>query len=251
MCVIVYKPVGKKLPNLDILEKCFNKNPDGAGFMLPVNNKVVIHKGFMTFNDFKKDIERTLKRNHVKDVTKLPIVLHFRISTQGGKQAGLCHPYPMCRDYAKMRQLECESNIALCHNGIISSCSTNEFYGGHYDHKTKSWVTGKYQQLNYNDTMTFIKDYASLVIDNDIHFDKKKSKIELLERLCEYSKLAIMTCNGNVTLIGDFKEKNGIYYSNLYHFDQPKKEKTYYGFRTRDDFNTQEEYMAYLMDEEY
>lgn len=222
MCVIVYKPNGNKLPSKDTLKKCFEHNPDGAGYMLPVINengapKVLIRKGLMTFEAFIKSLNSAFKKYTI-DPINTPIVMHFRISTQGGVQKGLCHPYPVCEDYEKMRSLACLCNIGLCHNGIISRCSTSEFYGGsHYDYKTKKWIEPKKKQLDYNDTMTFIKDFASLIIDNDQDFASNDNKVKLLERLCEYSKLAIMTASGNVTLIGNFQNKNGIYYSNLYH----------------------------------
>ncbi len=248
MCVIVYKPLGKKLPSENTLKKCFEHNPDGAGYMLPINDKVVIHKGLMTFNDFKKDIEKVFRDNHI-NVEQTPIVLHFRISTQGGRQPGLCHPYPVCRSYEDMRALATECDIGLCHNGIISSCSTSSYYGGHWDKKTKSWVKGTPVQLDYNDTMTFIKDYASLVIDNDQYFAKNDAKCELLERLCEYSKLAIMNSKGFVKLIGQFFEKNGIYYSNMYHFDEPKK--VLNTFLTRRDFDNDDDYYKYLAGEDF
>lgn len=241
MCVIVYKPIGKKLPSTKTLKECFEHNPDGAGYMLPINNKAVIHKGFMNFNDFKEDIEKTIRDNKL-DVTSTPIVLHFRISTQGGKQAGLCHPFPICRDYAEMRKLDNTSDMALCHNGIISHCSTSSYYGGHYDFKTKSWNNGQFRELDYNDTMTFIKDYASLVIDNDPYFALNDNKCELLERLCEYSKLAIMNSKGYVKLIGQFFERKGIYYSNLNH----RKKSKLFNFKTCSQIIDDDEYFSYL-----
>lgn len=247
MCVIVYKPIGKKLPSENTLKKCFERNPDGAGYMLPINNKVVIHKGLMTFNDFKKDIEKLLHDNNIKDVKNIPIVLHFRISTQGGVQAGLCHPFPICRDYDNMRKLTNECDMALCHNGIISRCSKTET-GGHWDAKTMSW-TKSTKNLNFNDTMTFIKDYASLVIDNDMYFAKNDNKCELLEHLCEYSKLAIMNKKGFVKLIGQFYEKDGIYYSNLYHFDTPKINTQ--SFKTLRDCGKDDDYCSYLREVDF
>ena len=39
---------GIELPKKDVLESCWRKNPDGAGFMFNDCNKVVIMKGFMT-----------------------------------------------------------------------------------------------------------------------------------------------------------------------------------------------------------
>ena len=73
------------MPSQKDLIQCFKHNPDGAGYMLPINDKVVIRKGFMTFEEFKKDINKVVKDNHI-DPTETPIVLHFRISTQGGVQ---------------------------------------------------------------------------------------------------------------------------------------------------------------------
>lgn len=198
MCVIVYKPTKIKLPTEDTLKQCFKTNSDGAGYMLPLNNKVIIRKGFMTFNDFYNDFQSFTKDNNI-DVVNTPIVFHFRITTQGGVQKELCHPYPIADNYEDMRKLAHESNIALAHNGIISLTSS---FG---------------KNLKYNDTMTFIRDYASIIIDNDLFFGTKKNKCLLLERLIGSSKLAIMNKLGYVKLIGDFKQVNGIYYSNLNH----------------------------------
>ena len=251
MCVILYKPIGKKLPNTKVLKQCFDTNSHGAGYMLPINNNVVIRKGFMKFEDFKNDIMKTFSDYNL-DIEKTPVVIHFRISTQGGTQPELCHPYPICRDYNEMRLLNTECKMALAHNGIISRCSTSEYSLGHWDEKLKTWVNGAKRKLDYNDTMTFIKDYASLVIDNDLYFARNKNKCELLERLCEYSKLAIMNSKGFVKLIGQFHEKDGIYYSNLYSFYDNKKSSTPRGrFLTSRDFDDDDDYYAYLSRQDF
>ena len=77
--------------------------------------------------------------------------------------------------------------------------------------------------MNYNDTMTFIKDYASLIIDNDMYFARNKNKCKLLEKLIGFSKLAIMNKKGFVKLIGEFYQRNGVYYSNLHSFPSDDK----------------------------
>lgn len=221
MCVILYKPTGIKMPSRKDLKACFKANKDGAGYMLPFNDKVVIRKGFMTYEAFENDLINFVKTNKV-DPIKTPIICHFRISTQGGVNAPLCHPYPICDDYDEMRKLTNECDIALAHNGIISMCS--EGYGsqyGYWDKLTQKWVrTG---QPTYNDTMTFIKDYASIIIDNDLYFGRNANKCKLLERLIGYSKLAIMNKKGFVNLIGQFYERGGVYYSNLHAFPDEDK----------------------------
>lgn len=197
MCVIVYKPVGINEPAKEILKNCFIANPHGAGYMLALNDKVHIRKGFMTFNEFYSDYQEFITSNHI-DVEKTAIVYHFRITTQGGVQKELCHPYPICNSYEKMRKLNSTCDIALAHNGIIRIACEYAYN----------------RILRYNDTMTFIKDYASLIINNDLFFAKNKSKIQLLENLIDGSRLAIMNKLGYVKLIGKFIEMDGCYYSN-------------------------------------
>ena len=34
MCVAIYKPENIQMPSLDTLKKCWEANPDGAGFAL-------------------------------------------------------------------------------------------------------------------------------------------------------------------------------------------------------------------------
>lgn len=205
MCVIVYKPINKSIPTHELLEKCFNTNPDGAGYMIPLNNSVEIRKGFMTFEDFIEDFEDFVAKNKI-NTYQTPIVFHFRITTQGGVQKELCHPYPVCRDYEEMRMLANTCDIALAHNGIIQ-------------------LTSQYSRkpLPYNDTMTFIKNFASLIIDNDIYFSNNPRKCELIENLISGSRLAIMNKYGYVKLIGQFTKVDGIFYSNTHMFDAPKK----------------------------
>ena len=61
MCIIVSKEKGVKLPTKKILENCFNRNSDGAGFMYVKNNQVMIDKGYMTFEDFYKRLKELKK----------------------------------------------------------------------------------------------------------------------------------------------------------------------------------------------
>ena len=230
MCVIIYKPSGSELPNEKTLRKNFKANPDGAGYMLPLNGKVLIRKGFMTFEDFMIDLIDVIDENGI-DSTATPIVLHFRITTQGGIQKELCHPFPICRDYKKMRKLSQTCDIALAHNGIISHCSSS-MYNMHYDAELGHYVYGSERKISYNDTMTYIKDYASLIINGDLNFAKNPAKTELLERTVGgTNKLAIMNGNGNVHLVGDFKEKDGCYYSNLNAFTDYDRHYTYANYK--------------------
>ena len=51
MCVAIYKPENVQTPSLDTLKRCWDANPDGAGFALLTGGDkyaIEIHKGYMT-----------------------------------------------------------------------------------------------------------------------------------------------------------------------------------------------------------
>ena len=202
MCIIVYKPSGNKLPNKQILETCFTNNPDGAGFMYSHKGEVVIKKGFMDFSSFDSALTDTLKRI---DEVKTPMVLHFRITTQGGVNQPCTHPFPLSKNMDDLRKLDVRTNIGVAHNGIISL--TSEYGGGYYGYSSV-----KTKVIDYSDTMKFITDYLSLIIKTPKYY-KDKDTLELIERLAD-SKLAILDSVGHCELIGNFTKDNGIYYSN-------------------------------------
>lgn len=202
MCIIVYKPKGIELPSEEVLMNCFDSNSDGAGYMYTRKGEVIIKKGFMKWDDFKANFDKTCK---CIDVKNTPMVMHFRITTQGGVKQELCHPYPLSRKMESLKLLNTTADIGVAHNGIISLTS---------DHNK-----------DYNDTMKFITDYLSLII-RDKKFYKDEDKLTLIERLCG-SKLAILDGSGHCQLIGDFIEDNGVYYSNSSY-----KTYKYYGYKS-------------------
>lgn len=197
MCIIVFKPSGEKLPKRKRLKRCWDNNPDGAGYMFPSNNLVVIKKGFMDYNEFITSLQDDYKK--YGDTT--PFVLHFRISTQGGVKKGLTHPFPFTRELEDMRKTRVKCQIGVAHNGIIDL--TTESY----------W---KRKDVDYNDTMKFIADYLTLIID-DFKWYEKKNKVKLIEQLISGSRLAIMDGLGHTELIGDWVQDDGIFYSNTYY----------------------------------
>lgn len=118
MCIIIYNSKGK----LDSheLQTASKANPDGAGLMYAVHGKLIVFKDRKN----QKTIEMYFKVR--KTYPNIPIVLHFRISTDGGVNTENCHPYSVNKD------------IAVCHNGILTK------------------YTGK--QTDKSDTRIFIDD---------------------------------------------------------------------------------------------
>lgn len=238
MCIILYKPSGVKLPNKQVLETCFLNNPDGAGYMYTAKGQVHIRKGFMDFFSFEESLKRTLK---AIDEVKTPMVLHFRITTQGGTNQPCTHPFPLSKNMSDLRQLTCTTEIGVAHNGIISL--TSEGYYGYSSYNKKV--------VDYSDTMKFITDYLSLIIKSSKYY-KDKDTLELIERLVG-SKLAILDSNGHCELIGNFTKDSGIFYSNDSYKPRvyktttksTKKSKTVKTFDDFDDYDYEKEYKKY------
>ena len=98
MCIAIYKPEDSVISK-ETLERCFNSNPDGAGFMYVENKELHMQKGYFTFKDFWK--------NYKKHENK-QAVIHFRIKTHGKIDEHNCHPFMI------------NKGIGFVHNGIIS-----------------------------------------------------------------------------------------------------------------------------------
>lgn len=99
MCIAIAKKAGIKISE-DILERCFHKNPDGAGFTVEINDKLTIFKGYFTFKSFMEAFEPYQEQK---------AMIHFRILTHGDLSEENCHPF------------EVTENIHFTHNGIITN----------------------------------------------------------------------------------------------------------------------------------
>jgi len=98
MCIAIYKPSNKKI-NKDILKRCYDSNPDGAGFMYAQDKELKIQKGFFEFDKFYQ----AYKEHQTKKC-----VIHFRIKTHGKIDETNCHPFNI------------NPSLGFVHNGIIS-----------------------------------------------------------------------------------------------------------------------------------
>lgn len=207
MCIIVAKPRNTQLPTWDTLEKCFKRNPDGAGFMYNnANGVVVIKKGFMTFSDFKKAF-REEKRHF--DFETSAVVFHFRIATHGEVSKECCHPFAVSTDLDRLRETSITARYGAAHNGIIYGRNTNN---------------RKSDSMDY--IMSVVAPLAKMTRE-DLCRDKWAAQI-LADTLGKTNKLALLDGEGNLRLVGDFTCEKGVYYSNTT-YKQPKKvAATYY-----------------------
>lgn len=217
MCIICYKPKNKKMVKYETIKTMFDNNPDGAGFMYAHNGTVYGEKGFMSFDEFYKALKR-----HQNIWKCCPFVLHFRISTQAGINKECTHPFPLSSNMSDLKKLKFSDKIGITHNGII--------------YLTSSYST----KITHSDTMEFITDYLSLIIQN-VNYWKNENTITLIERLVD-SKLAILDGFGHCELIGDFTKVDGVYYSN-----ESYKKRTF-AIKPTSKTNTEKCYVDYMDD---
>lgn len=202
MCVIVAKQREDRLPTPKELVQCFNTNPDGAGFMYLDNGKVVIDKGYMKFNDFYGRYKSLCKKyNNFKD---LPLVIHFRIGTSGGNVAKNTHPYPISNNIKDLHNLHLKCDVGVAHNGIISDYSP--------------------EGDDYNDTAEYIMSWMYNVTKFDKKFYARRYYRDMIRQMT-YSRFAFLDKDGDIYLVGDFKEVDGLSFSNLNHLPYQDRQK--------------------------
>ena len=194
MCVILVKERGIELPTKDVLESCWKRNPDGAGFMFNDCDKVVIMKGFMTFEEFYLRLQTANEFYHLKEKG---LVIHFRIATSGLKDKGNCHPYPISNDNLDLRESFITTELGIAHNGIIRD----------YNGKDKI----------LNDTQLFIKNDLFELNSLDKKFYKNVIFQSMIERLIDGSRLVFLNKKGDIIKLGNWFHNGNYYFSNLNH----------------------------------
>lgn len=100
MCVIVQVGAKKSIAK-QVLENCYDNNPDGWGIMYALDGKLQTIKEVSNFDAFY-----TIWREVPRDAER---AIHFRIKTHGEINDANCHPFMPTE------------NIALMHNGIITT----------------------------------------------------------------------------------------------------------------------------------
>lgn len=212
MCIIAIKPKNKDLQDKETLKTCFTRNSDGAGYMFVHDGAVEIKKGYMTFDEFYKDLINDYNKYNLKNQN---LVMHFRIGTSGQSKLGCTHPFAITNDYTKLNETHLKENIGVCHNGIISNYNDRN---------------GK-----YSDTQIYIAKVLTPLIKLNINSYKFKD-IQTIIKDTTNSKWAILDKFDDVYTIGDFVEDNGYLYSNSTYKKFEYKYTTYQGWYD-DDFD--------------
>lgn len=188
MCVIVYKPKGIKLER-KVIADCFIENPNGAGYtVIYEKNNFVTRKGFMTENELDASLEE-----NGGDFTPYDMILHFRISTSGGINPINCHPYPISHKQSDFTVTESINQPVIYHNGVLFGIK-------------QSWSNDI--EL-YSDTFLLARDILSRTDATGI------TNVLSLIANTSNNKFAHVDKHGTVTLYGDFKKHNDVFYSNM------------------------------------
>ena len=187
MCIICVSPKRVRQPNVTTIRRMFQNNPDGAGYMVARDGKVIISKGFMNVDEYIEAI----RAEHF--TAKDPVVYHFRISTQAGVNPQMTHPFPLSNRIEHMKVLDVECSCGVAHNGIIR-------------------LTTDRNNREYSDTALFIANYLSLIIREP--GDLKDERILTLIHRLAGSKLAIMDGDGYIATVGEYINQKGLLFSN-------------------------------------
>lgn len=163
MCIIIFKPVGVPI-NVDILKRCFQSNPHGAGFMFPSQDKVIIHKHLGTFCDFLN-----VWRKRQKEFPNVPVIFHFRYATVGSINMENCHPHRIASD------------LAFVHNG--------------------TFTRGIDTDAEVSDTITFRDQHLSSMNGDSLAGIRRFAMLE--EEIGRHNKLAFMNGSGRVVICNE------------------------------------------------
>ena len=188
MCIIAIKRAGIPFPDEKVFKTMFENNSDGAGFMYNYNNRVIIQKGYMTYQTFIHALKLLAEK---VDIQNTSVVFYFRIATHGSVCQGLCHPFPLTHKIPVLKHQNTACRIGIVHNGIIPIKPRN----------------------GISDTMEYIASRLTKIERECPEFYKSKKKRKAI--LAEInSKMAFLDCDGNVYTVGNFINDNDILYSN-------------------------------------
>jgi len=180
MCIIVFKKPEVAITK-DKLKFCWDSNKDGAGYMFAhlETQKIIIRKGFMTFDSFYEQWEAD------KSLTdQVNTVLHFRVATKGKVDQHNCHPHRV------------SNYMALAHNGTLD----------YFKEKATEEVSDSRILAG------FIKDLPN-------NWWRNANIMTMLELSIGTNKVVLLNRFNQFTILNEKKGewREGLWFSNYYH----------------------------------
>lgn len=189
MCVILI--CKRQRPTLEILEKCHDRNNDGAGIAwFDDTDQAKYKKGF---NDPEKVFEFTQK-------LKLPFIVHFRWASIGGRTDMLTHPFEVTSN--SELKLEGQSHKLLFQNGTVSTWDMYLAAAG------------------IDVPIGPVSDSRALAMIISKHGNSK-----FLTKLPDSRFIVMDAIDRRFYIYGSFTEENGIAYSNMFWKNGASKKK--------------------------
>lgn len=142
----------------------------------------------MKLEDFQAKLDELEERFGLKN---LPLVMHFRITTHGGTKPENCHPFPISESEGVLKKLKCSTDVGIAHNGIID-------------------ITPR---KGISDTMEYVLSQLAPLKKAVPRFYENKHLLQMIFNAIG-SKMVIMNGKGQLVYIGDFREEDGVKYSN-------------------------------------
>ena len=150
------KSANKKI-NKATLRRCYDANPDGAGFMYAEDKQLHVKKGYFTFKEFYKEY---------KPHGDKQVLIHFRIKTHGPIDKDNCQPFLV------------NNSLGFIHNGIISG------YGSSSKSDTIEFNESILQKIvSKHGNNSLFDDPMVELIENVIAY----SKLVFLDRHCNFT----------------------------------------------------------------
>ena len=192
MCLIVYKPAGKVVPE-EILRSAVVRNHDGFGIMAYVDKRVITIKSpNSNFNYILK------KWNEFKDYDA---ALHLRMATSGEVNLKNTHPFRLT--------LADGHSLWIMHNGILSG------------------ATVPITQKKNSDTFHLVSDFLKFFYERDPSLVTHDIFLHVLsEFIGGGNKLVLLDENGQFYIINQNTGKeheSGCWLSNSYAYTDPKE----------------------------
>jgi hypothetical protein len=113
MCLAIFKPQNKMIPDEMTLRRAWKNNPHGAGVAIRTIDGVQIIKGLMTIDSLLNVLNDSL--------IGFDLVIHFRWATSGNVNAEMTHPFPVSNDNNDLKSLDLLTDTAIIHNGVMFS----------------------------------------------------------------------------------------------------------------------------------
>jgi hypothetical protein len=176
MCIISAIPQGKQISKAT-LQRCWNNNQHGGGFMFTDGKRVQTFKELTSFKRYWKAF--TEARALHPDSS---FVCHFRISTHGKIDETNCHPFLV------------NNQLGFAHNGIIRNAPVSPNFSDTYMFNATILQNLPKSFLDNHATMSLIKEYIG-----------------------SGSKLAFLTHDNRIVLVNEKAgewDENGVWFSN-------------------------------------